>query len=111
MNLKIPLITNMAAALDRTWEEAKEAALAKAERVSPKRTGRYSRSWRWLGTDLINTAPYEVHTDLGDTRYGGPGSARPWIAAGAIPYTTHAFRAFSFVFRAGLTAERIIRGR
>ena len=117
MNLKIPLITNMATALERAWEDAKDAALERAEQVSPKpganpyATGRYGRSWRWLGTDLINTAPYEKHTDTGSTRYGGQGSARPWLAAGGISYTRHAFLAFSLVFRAGLKAERIIRGR
>lgn len=117
MNIKIPLIANMAKALATAWEEAKEAALEKAEAVSPKpgqnpyATGRYKRSWRWLGTDLINTAPYEKYTDTGATRYGGPGTAKPWKDAGATPYSSQAFRAFGLVFRAGLKAERIIRGR
>lgn len=117
MNIRIPLIANMAAALDTAWEDAKEAALERAEAVSPKpgtnpyATGRYSRSWRWLGTDLINTAPYEKHTDTGSTRYGGEGTAKPWLASGGTTYTARAFKAFSLVFRAGLKAERIIRGR
>ena len=102
------LLRNVKRKVEGAVKEAKETGIKQARLLSPLpgvapyATGEYSESWVWKGNRLVNTSEHAKHTDQGDTRYGGKGSARYWRSRGAVPYSNQIAEAVALTLRKAL---------
>jgi hypothetical protein len=87
-------------------DEAKAEGLRVAQEITPNTTngapyatGKAASSWEWKGNRLVNTADHWKHTDQGDTRYGGKGSAKFYRASGVGKYSDRIAQAVALKLR------------
>ena len=87
------LLRNLKRKVADAVEAAKREGLTAAHDLSPLpgahpyATGEYARGWVWRGNRLVNTVEHAKYTDAGYTRYGGKGTARPWLSRGGVLYS------------------------